>query len=118
MSEGNTVTKYDRARGSLEGIAVFTKPATIKNVQAVTGKAETFTVETGRHPELGDTIFVECVDEAGVTRLALPPRVANIILRQRDALTSRLRSRSSREAALARKDRGELPGFMRKKVGA
>jgi len=36
-------------------------------------------VETARHEELGDYIFIECMDEAGVVRLCLPPRVANAI---------------------------------------
>jgi hypothetical protein len=115
MSDDNTVAKYDRVRGGLEGVALFTKPSTVKNVQIITGKAETFVVETARHGELGDTIFIECMDENGVTRLALPPRVASTIARQRDALTSRSRSNAAREIAQARKDRGELPGFMRKK---
>ena len=117
MDNDNTVSKYDRVRGGLEGVAMFTRPSTIKNVQIVTGKSETFVVETSRHEELGDTIFIECMDEAGVTRLALPPRVANAIAAQRDSLTARRRSAAARAQAQAKKDRGELPGFMRKKVG-
>lgn len=89
----NTISKYDRLRGSLEHIAMFTRPSTIKNVENITGKSSTFVIETCRHNELGgDFIFVECVDEAGVTRLALPPKVANIIASQRDALTTKRRS--------------------------
>lgn len=115
MSENdNTVAKYDRVRGGLEGVALFTKPSTVKNVQIITGKAETFVVETARHEEFGDTIFVECMDENGVTRLALPPKVANAIARQRESLTTRSRSRAAKAVAQERKDRGELPGFMRK----
>jgi len=49
--------------GGPEGIALFTKPSTVKNVQIITGKTETFVVETARHEELGDTIFIECMDE-------------------------------------------------------
>jgi hypothetical protein len=88
----NTVAKFDRIRGGPEGIALFTKPSTIKNVQPITGANETFVVQTGRHEELGDTIFVECIDDSGVTRLALPPKVAALIASQRDALTARRRS--------------------------
>jgi hypothetical protein len=47
----------------LEGVALFTKPSTAKSVQIITGKTETFVVETARHEELGDTIFIECMDE-------------------------------------------------------
>jgi hypothetical protein len=114
MDNDNTVAKYDRVRGGLEGVALFTKPSTVKNVQIITGKTETFVVETARHEELGDTIFVECMDENGVTRLALPPRVCAAIASQRDSLTARRRSRAAKALAQARKDRGELPGFMRK----
>jgi hypothetical protein len=115
MSNDNTVSKYDRVRGGLEGIALFTKPSTIKNVQDITGKAETFVVETARHEEVGDTIFVECMDELGVTRIALPPRVAKVIAAQRESLTARRRSRAAKTLAKARKDAGIVPGFLRKR---
>jgi hypothetical protein len=73
-------------------------------------------VETGRDDERGgDFIFIECVDETGVTRLALPPRVANVIAAQRDSLTTRRRSIAGKRLAKERKDRGELPGFLRGK---
>jgi hypothetical protein len=112
----DTVQKYDRVRGGLEGVALFTKPSTVKNVQIITGKSETFVVETARHEELGDTIFIECMDEAGVTRLALPPRVANAIAAQRDSLTSRRRSRAAKAKAKARKDAGIVPFAKKEKV--
>jgi|SRR5690348_17738310 len=108
-----TLSQFDRVRGGLEGVAMFTKPATVKNVQIITGKSETFIVETARHSELGDTIFVECMNEDGLVRLALPPKVANAIARQRDALTTRARSQAARAVAQERKERGELPGFMK-----
>jgi hypothetical protein len=114
--ENNSISKYDRLRGGLEGVALFTKPSTIKNVQTITGKTETFVIETGRYDELGgDFIFVECIDETGTTRVALPPKVANVIASQRDSLTARRRSAASKRIAQARKERGELPGFMKGK---
>ena len=86
------------------------------HVQNITGKTETFVVETGRYDEMGgDFIFVECLDESGVTRLCLPPRVANAIASQRDSLTTRRRSITGKRLAQERKDRGELPGFMKRK---
>lgn len=114
-TQDNSVSKYDRVRGGLEGVALFTKPSTIKNVQIITGKTETFVIETARHEEIGDTIFIECMDDSGVTRLALPPKVANAIAAQRDSLTARRRSRAAKAAATARKERGEVLGFLRKK---
>lgn len=116
MDNDNTIQKYDRIRGGLVGVALFTKPSTIRNVQNITGRAETFVVETARHQELGgDYIFVECVDESGVVRLCLPPKVANAIASQRDSLSARRRSISAKATARARMDRGEQPGFMRNK---
>lgn len=111
----NTVGKFDRVRGGIDGVALFTRPSTIKNVQDIVGKSETFVIETARLDEEGDYIFIECVDDQGVTRLALPPRVANVISAQRDSLTARRRSRAGKLQAKARKDRGELPGFMQHK---
>jgi hypothetical protein len=115
--EENTISKYDRIRGGMAGIALFTKPSTIRNVEAITGRSETYLIETARHEELGDFIFLECVDgENGVIRLCLPPRAANAIASQRDSLTARRRSIAGKAQAQARKDRGELPGFMLKKA--
>ena len=115
MNEDNSISKYDRLRGGLEGHALFTKASTIKNVQSITGKTETFVIETGRYDELGgDFIFIECIDENGTTRLALPPTVANIIASHRDRLTTRRRRITGKRLAKERMDRGELPGFLRK----
>jgi hypothetical protein len=115
--QDHTISKYDRLYSSLHDVSkLFTKPSTVKTVQSLTGHSETFVIETVRHEERGDFIFVECVDEnAVVTRLALPPKVANAIASQRDSLTRRRRSIASRALAKQRMDRGELPGFMRKK---
>lgn len=114
-----TVDKYDRLRGNLHDldIALFTKPSTVKTVQNITGKTETFVIETCRAEEMGDYIFIECVDEHGVTRLALPPKVAKVIASQRDSLTAKRRSAAGKKRAAEMKANGILPGFMRKKGG-
>lgn len=109
-----TVSKYDRIRGGLADIAMFTKPSTVKNVQTITGESETFVVETCRHEELGDYLFIEMLDKNGVIRLAIPPRVCNLIASQRDALTARRRSAAGKRVAKARKEAGLQPGFMKK----
>jgi hypothetical protein len=111
-----TISKYDRTYAARNDDSLLTKTSTIQNVQSITGKTETFMVQTARHPDLGDFIFVQCIDEnQGVTRLALPPKIAAAIAAQRDSLTGKRRSIASRRVAQERKDRGELPGFMRKK---
>lgn len=114
-NDNNSISKYDRRRGGLQDVAMFTRPSTIKNVETMSGRAETFVVESCRYED-GDYIFVECIDDAAITtRLCLPPKVANVIASQRESLTRRSRSQAARRNARERMDRGELPGFLRKK---
>jgi hypothetical protein len=119
MEEQQTISKYDRLRAMVRDIngAISTKPSTIQHVQSLTGRAETFVVTTARAEEQGgDFVFIECIDEnQHVVRLALPPKVANAIASQRDALSKRRRSAAGKRQAAERKARGEVPGFMRKK---
>jgi hypothetical protein len=111
---------YDRQIGALTGLpdAVHTKPATLEVNTPITGKGETFIVQTYRQREMGDTIFLKWICGERTVRVAIPPKVAEAIARQRDALTSRVRSKVAKAQAQERKDRGELPGFMRKRKGA
>jgi hypothetical protein len=116
MDNDHQISKYDRTYGGMHDVCIRTKPSTIKNIE-LTGRTETFIVQTMRHAELGDFIFVERIDETGaVVRLALPPKVANAIAAQRESVTTRRRSIASRAVARGRMERGELPGFMRKKA--
>jgi hypothetical protein len=114
--EENTISKYDRLYGGLMDVSLFTKPSTIKTVQAITGKTETFVIQTCLHEENGHYVFIECLDENGVVRLALPPKVANLIASQREAVSKRRRSISSRAVMKARMDAGEVIGFQKKKA--
>ena len=111
-----TINKYDRMYGGLLDVSLPTKPSTIKNVQRITGQTETFVIQTLRHEEFGDYIFIECMDESGVTRLALPPKVANAIAAQRDSLTKRRRSIASRTTMRNRMANGEVLGFQKRKA--
>ncbi len=116
MTTDNTINKYDRMYGGLVDISLFTTPSTIKNEQTLTGRSETFVIQTCRHEDFGDHIFIECMDENGVTRLALPPKVANVIAAQRESLTKRRRSISSRRAMKNRIAAGEIIGFKKRKA--
>jgi hypothetical protein len=116
-TEYETLSKYDQVYGGIRDVGLSTKPSTIKNA-TWTGKSETFVVQTIRHPDNGDYIFIECMDETGVIRLALPPKVSNLIASQRDALTKRRRSISSRASIKARIDGGEVLGFAKKRKEA
>lgn len=116
MDNYETVSKFDRIFGGLHNIALFTSPSTIKNVQNITGKTETFIVQTCRHEDLGDFIFIECIDETGVVRIVLPPKVVAATRRQERSLTKTRRSRSSKASMKARIESGEVIGFQRKKA--
>ena len=111
----NQVKKYDRMYSSLLDVSMATKPSTVKVVQPLTGRAETFIVQTLRHEDNGDYIFIECADEDGLVRLMLPPKVAAAIHSHYDSLTKRRRSRASRIAMRNRMDNGEVLGFAKKR---
>jgi len=106
---------FDRLIGSLHGLpdVVNSKPSTIRAIVPLIGASQTFIVQTYRQKDTGDTIFLECVDVDGSFRLAIPPKVADAIARQREALTTKIRSRIAKQQAQERKDRGEIP-FLRK----
>lgn len=113
-----TISKFDRIRGGLLDVALFTRPSTIQNVESITGKSETFIVQTCRFEDKGDYIFIQLVDDAGVIRIVLPPKVSNSIASQKDSLTGTRRSKAATRTARERMDRGEVPGFMKKKKKA
>jgi hypothetical protein len=112
MDEQNQISQYDRLRGTLN--ALYTKPSTVKNVESVTGRSETFVIETGRTDEGGDYVFIERTNEAGVTRLVLPPKVANLVASQREALTKRRRRSTAKRVAAERIANGWKPSFKKK----
>jgi hypothetical protein len=115
MENDHTISKFDKQYSGLQGgNNLETKPTTIENA-AMTGETETFIIQTIRD-EKGDNIVIKFVDKDGVKRLILPPKVSQAIQRQKDALTARSRSIASKAVAKARMDRGELPGFMKKKA--
>lgn len=113
---------FDRMMGGLHGIpdVMSVKPTTIREVVPLVGLTMTFIVQTFRQKDKGDTIFVEVVTAEQHVRMVLPPKAAEAVARQRDAMTRRSRSRAAKEQAQARKAAGIEPGFMkgRKKRGA
>ena len=111
----NTVHKYDRKYGNLLNVSLATKPSTIKLVEPLTGRSETFIIQTLRF-EGENYIFVECADEEGLTRLVLPPKVARAIASQDGALSKKSRSNASKQVMAERMARGEVLGFQKKKA--
>jgi hypothetical protein len=110
-----TIDKFDRAVGGLlDGNNIHTKPTTIEEVEKLSGEAETFIIQTIRDEE-GDHVVVKFVDKDGVKRLILPPKVVNTIVRQRDALATKLRRNHSKAAMKARMAAGYKPMPPRRK---
>jgi hypothetical protein len=109
------VDKFDRIMGGLEGLPDVTKakPSTVTTVSPIIGAAQTFIIQTFRQREIGDTIFIQYVDDRGSVRIAIPPQAAAVIARQRDSLATTVRRQVGRRLAQERKARGEVPGFMR-----
>lgn len=117
MSENNiTPDLFDKRIADLHGIpdVLQTQPRLIRDIP-VYGMSESYSIQTFRQRELGDTIFLERTNKDGTVRIAIPPTVADAIAKQRDALTARSRSKAAKATAQARKDAGILPGFMRKR---
>lgn len=112
-----TVDKFDRMMGALANLpdVASTKPSTIVALNPLIGATQTFIVQTFRQREVGDTIFLQYVDDEGRIRMVIPPQASDAIARQRDALTAKIRRKLGKDQAQARKAKGLLPGFMKKK---
>jgi hypothetical protein len=111
---------FDRALDQLKGRpdTMGTKASTIRTLPVLgVGGSQLYIVQTYRVQEEGgrsrDTIFLECVGADGHCRHALPAEVAEAIARQRDALTTKSRSKAGRKQADERKARGEAPAFLK-----
>ncbi len=109
---------FDRMLGQLIDLpdVLRTKAANVRHVPPLgVGGAQTFIVQTIRQKERGDTIFLELVNNTGTTRIVIPPKVANLIARQRDGLTRRAKIKAGRDRAANDKALGIVPGFLRKR---
>src|SRR5262245_53763416 len=104
---------FDRILGGLDGLPDVTHagPSTIRTVNFI-GTSVTFIVSTYRMRDQGDTIFLESVSAEGSMRLVIPPKVADAIVRQREALNTKVRRKAGKANAEARKARGEQPAFL------
>lgn len=112
---GSSLSYFDRTSGMLHGLpdVVHTRPTTMRVVPPLGLGTHTYIVQTFRQREVGDTVFLEVASEGSITRIVIPPAVADVISRQRDQLTAQSRSRAGVLRAEAAKERGELPGFMK-----
>jgi hypothetical protein len=121
--------KFDRAYGTLSHLpdVTHTKPATITTDEPLVGSAQTFIVQSFRQADRftdqngkegsksRDTLFLQYIDGDGQYRIVIPHKAVQAIIRQHDALTNKVRKTVAKQQAMARKARGELPGFMKRK---
>ena len=117
MEQENKLNHFDRTLGQLHGLpdVASTSPSVKRVVPPFGINTHLYTIQTFRQKDIGDTIFLEHVSETGTVRLVIPPAVAEVIARQRDQITGKVRSRAARAVAQDRKERGLKPGFMKKK---
>ena len=116
MSDHQNVSGFDRLIGELDGIpdVVQTRPSTVRAVPPLgIGPSQLYIIQTFRHRERGDYIFLEHVADGQAVRLVIPPSVADVIARQRDQVTGKSRSRAAKRVAEERMERGEQPAFLR-----
>lgn len=78
---------FDRIIGSMDGIPGVhkTRPTTIATVQPMLGNSSAHVVQTYSTEE-GLYVFIQQVGAEGSVRMVLPPKVAEAIYRQRDAV--------------------------------
>ncbi len=117
MDQYKTIDKFDRMMGALTNLpdVAHCKPSTIVAVSPLIGATQTFIIQTFRQREVGDTIFLQYVDDEGSKRIHLPPEVSDVIARQRDTLGTKNRKRAAKAEAARRKAAGIEPGFLKVK---
>jgi hypothetical protein len=91
---------FDRVRRNLNGLpdVVMAGPATVETFTPVLELAETWIVTTARQRDRGDVIFLQVISGNGGQRFIVPPKVADAISRQRDALSVKNRRKGARQA--------------------
>lgn len=109
---------YDQQLDRLTGLpgGAHVRPVVVQTSDFY-GNSVQHLVQTVRTPEEGDFVFLTAVSANGTVRHVLPPKVLATIDRQREANSTKVKRRIGRRIAQERKERGELPGFMRKKKG-
>lgn len=87
-----------------------TQPAVVKVVDDY-GNATDYIVQTVKWAK-GETVFLTIANKT-LTKVTLPPKVLDTILRQRDAVQTQVRRRNGRRIAAERKAQGLQPGFLK-----
>src|SRR5262245_10332685 len=93
------IDAFDRIIGAIDGLPDVAKarPSTVTTVLPIIGNSQTYVVQTYKDREGGFTVFLQMVDAEGRARLAIPPKVAAAIYRQREALVKLQRRQAGRD---------------------
>lgn len=117
MTDEKVIDQFDRALGQFDGLpdVLKTKPTTVVATTPLLGNAQTYIVQTVRQKDHGDYIFLQYISAEKSERFVIPSRVADVIARQRDALTTRARSKAGKERAAEMKAQGKVFGFQKRR---
>lgn len=87
MAETIVRDTFDRTVANLDGVPDVhrSRPSTITSTLPMIGATQTFVVQTYSTDE-GNFVFLQSIDAEGRYRIVIPPKVANAIYRQREAL--------------------------------
>lgn len=119
-----TVNKFNRMMGTLTNLpdVSHTKPATVVAQEPMIGATQTFIVQTFRQIDRDgdasksrDTLFLQCADDDGLVRLVIPHQAIAAIIRQHEALTTKVRKKAGKAQAAQRKAKGIVP-FQKKEA--
>ena len=111
---------FDRMSRALTGLpdTVHTKPSTVVTTTPLIALTQTFIIQTYRQREQGDIVFLQYIGGDGTYRIVLPPEVADVIARQRDALSTKNRRAGARQAVQTKRAMGIDPAAALRKARA
>lgn len=101
---------FDRTLRQLTGLpdTIHTKPSTVTTQTPILNTTQTWIVQTYRQRDSDedsdragtsrDMIFLQSISASGSMRIMIPPDVANVIARHREALTTKNRKAGARKA--------------------
>jgi hypothetical protein len=100
---------FDRILAQVIGLppGVHTKPSLVQAIDFY-GHSSQFTVQTIR-TEDGDYVFITTMSAGKAERYVLPPKVSETIARQRDTMSTKVRSKIGKERAEQLRAEGKLP---------
>jgi hypothetical protein len=109
LSRDEFSTEHRRLSNNPGGVTRFT---TIE-LEDFYGNSVTWVIKTIR-VEGQDTVFLQRQDGQGGQRLVLPPKVSEVLARQRESATTVNRKRGAQRGAATRKALGMQPSFLKK----